>query len=38
MIVALNKANLSVTSLNRRINQKALDDGVFAGALAGAPD
>ena len=38
-IVALNKANLSVKSLQRRIIEKLMADGkLAAGAIGGAPD
>jgi len=38
LIVALNKADLSSNSLDRRIIQLLIDDGVFAGTISGAPD
>lgn len=38
LIVQLNKANNSTTSLNRRIFNKLIADGVLAGAAAGTPD
>ncbi len=37
-IVALNKANLTTASLQKRVMQKLIGDGVIAGAVAGAPD
>lgn len=37
-IVALNKANLSGTSLYRRIINKLIADGVIAGTATGTPD
>ena len=38
LLVALNKANLSVNSLHKRILQQTLDDGLLAGTISGAPD
>jgi hypothetical protein len=35
---ALNTANLSVKSLNTRIFELAIADGVFAGTVTGTPD
>lgn len=37
-IKTLNTANLSVKSLDKRIFEQAIADGVFAGAVSGAPD
>lgn len=38
MMVALNKANLSVKSLHRRILEKLIADGKIEGAIEGGPD
>lgn len=38
LIIALNKANLSTTTLNKRILDKLIADGVIAGVSAGAAD
>lgn len=38
LMVALNKANLSVKSLNRRIMEKAVADGMLTGTISGTPD
>lgn len=38
MIVALNKANLSTTSLTKRIFNRLIADGVIAGTVAGTPE
>jgi len=38
LMIALNKANLTSNSLQKRILQKLLDDGVFAGTISGSPD
>lgn len=37
-IVSLNKVNLSTTSLNRRIINKLIADGVIVGTASGTPD
>jgi len=37
-LIALNKANLSVQSLQRRILARLVTDGVLAGAVSGTPD
>jgi hypothetical protein len=37
-MVALNKVNLSVKSLERRILEFAVTDGILAGAISGSPD
>ena len=38
LMVALNKANLSVKSLNRRIMERAVADGKLSGTISGTPD
>lgn len=38
LLVALNKANLSTTSLHRRIIDRLVSDGVIAGTVSGSPD
>lgn len=38
LLVALNKANLSTTSLHRRIIDRLIADGVIAGSVSGSPD
>lgn len=38
LIVQLNKANLSTTSLHRRVIDRLISDGVLSGSVAGAPD
>jgi hypothetical protein len=38
LMVALNKANLSVKSLQRRILERLVADGVLAGTINGSPD
>jgi hypothetical protein len=38
MIVALNKANLSTKSLQRRIMERLITDGRLAGTISGTPD
>lgn len=38
MMRALNKANLSVKSLHRRVMEKLLADGHLAGSISGQPD
>ena len=38
MLKALNKANLSVKSLHRRVMERLLADGHLAGSISGAPD
>ena len=35
---ALNTANLSTKSLERRIMETAINDGVFSGTISGTPD
>lgn len=39
MIIALNKANLSIKSLHRRVMEQLMTDGVLpAGSITGTPD
>jgi hypothetical protein len=38
LMVALNKANLSIKSLQRRVLERLVSDGVLAGAISGSPD
>ena len=38
LMIALNKANLSLKSLERRIIEKLIADGKLAGAIVGVPD
>lgn len=38
MMVALNKANLSVKSLQRRVLERLIADGKLAGSITGSPD
>ena len=38
LMVALNKANLSITSLHARILQRLVTDGVIAGTISGVVD
>jgi hypothetical protein len=38
LVVALNKANLSTKSLQRRVLERLVADGKLAGAIAGLPD
>ncbi len=38
LMVALNKADLSVKSLHRRLMEQAVADGKLAGTISGAPD
>lgn len=38
LMVALNKANLSIKSLQRRVLEQLVADGLLAGAITGAPD
>ena len=38
MMRALNKANLSVMSLHRRIMEKLVNDGHIVGSISGVPD
>jgi len=38
MITGLNKANLSLKSLHRRIYERLVSDGYLAGTIAGSPD
>lgn len=35
---ALNKANLSTTSLHKRVIERLVTDGVIAGTISGSPD
>jgi hypothetical protein len=37
LIISLNKANLSVTSLQKRIYQQLIADGVKVGTISGTP-
>lgn len=37
-MTALNKANLSTTSLHKRILERLVTDGVIAGTISGSPD
>lgn len=37
LLIALNRANLSVTSLDRRIYNQLVTDGALAGSVTGAP-
>jgi hypothetical protein len=37
-MAALNKADLSSNSLQKRVLQKLIDDGVIPGTVSGAPD
>lgn len=38
LMVALNKANLSTKSLQRRILERLVVDGVLSGSISGSPD
>lgn len=38
LMTALNKANLSIKSLHRRIIEQLVTDGFLAGNISGAPD
>ena len=38
LIKALNTANLSLKSLERRIFEQAITDGIFTGTITGTPD
>ena len=38
LMVALNKADLSVKSLQRRIMERAVSDGKLSGTISGTPD
>lgn len=38
LMAALNKADLSANSLQRRVLQKLIDDGHLAGTISGSPD
>lgn len=38
MMIGLNKANLSLKSLHRRIIERLITDGLLAGAVSGNPD
>lgn len=37
-LTAFNKLNLTTNTLHKRIMNKAIGDGVFTGAVSGAPD
>ena len=38
LLRALNKADLTVTSLHKRVMEKVIADGKLAGTISGAPD
>jgi len=38
LMIALNKMDLSVKSLQRRVMEKLIADGIISGAISGAPD
>ena len=38
LMVALNKANLSVKSLHKRVLEQLVADGILAGSISGSPD
>ena len=38
LMVALNKANLSIKSLQRRVIEQLVTDGKLAGTISGSPD
>lgn len=38
LMVALNKADLTIKSLHRRLMEQAVADGKLAGTISGAPD
>jgi len=38
LMITLNKANLSTISLQKRVLQKLVADGLIAGTVSGAPD
>lgn len=38
MMIALNKADLSVKSLHRRILERLMNDGLLSGTITGLPD
>lgn len=38
LMIALNKANLSVKSLHRRVIEQLIADGKLAGTVSGSPD
>jgi hypothetical protein len=38
LMIALNKANLSTTSLHKRILNQLIADGLLAGVIGGSPD
>ncbi len=38
LMVALNKADLTVKSLHRRVMEKAITDGKLSGTISGTPD
>lgn len=38
LMVALNKANLATKSLQRRVLERLVADGVLAGTISGSPD
>lgn len=38
LMIALNKANLSIKSLQRRVLEQLVADGLLTGTISGAPD
>ena len=38
LMIALNKANLTTKSLQRRILERLVTDGLYAGTVSGSPD
>lgn len=38
LMIALNKANLSTQSLQRRVLARLVNDGLLAGTISGSPD
>lgn len=38
LLVALNKANLTIKSLHKRVMEQLITDGVIAGSITGTPD
>jgi len=38
LMIALNKANLSTTSLQKRVLQQLIADGELSGTISGSPD
>lgn len=38
LMIALNKANLSVKSLHRRVIEQLISDGFISGTISGVPD